>query len=312
VSGFRVINPGMLSLLQDSGRFGCHRIGLTTGGPLDPQAFAWANRLLGNDPGSCAIEASFGGLELECQIDTRICVTGATNELTINGRNVELWRTWSLRAGDRVSLGYCTQGCRNYLAVGGGFEAQKIFGSSATVVREGIGGLDGNKLGAGSLLPCNPVAITDDLSLPESARPSYSNRLEVRVIPGYQYAGFGREQQRRFFAADYVVSDRSDRMGYRLEGPSIDSGAREMLSEGICLGAIQIPADGQPIVLLNDRQTIGGYPKIGSVLSLDAARVAQLMPGSRVSFTAISHYLAHNELHLDRARFLRTAAVGIK
>jgi allophanate hydrolase subunit 2 len=120
----------------------------------------------------------------------------------------------------------------------------------------------------------------------------------VRVIPGYQQAHFPRYEQRRFFSHAYTVSDRSDRMGYRMEGPAIACDIEGILSEGICLGAIQIPADGQPIVLLNDRQTIGGYPKIGSALSLDLAQMAQLQPGGTVYFTPITPHAAHNALHL--------------
>jgi len=118
------------------------------------------------------------------------------------------------------------------------------------------------------------------------------------VIPGYQQAHFNRLQQRRFFSHAYTVSDRCDRMGYRLEGPAVSCEIEGILSEGICYGAIQIPADGQPIVLLNDRQTIGGYPKIGSALSIDAAHLAQLKPGDTVHFAPISHHAAHNALHL--------------
>ena len=130
------------------------------------------------------------------------------------------------------------------------------------------------------------------------AQPHYPDSATVRVIPGYQQAHFSRLQQRRFFSHGYTVSDRCDRMGYRLEGPAIDCDIDGILSEGVCQGAIQIPADGQPIVLLNDRQTIGGYPKIGSALSLDTAALSQLTPGGTVYFTPISPHAAHNALHL--------------
>jgi allophanate hydrolase subunit 2 len=125
--------------------------------------------------------------------------------------------------------------------------------------------------------------------------------VTVRVIPGYQQAHFSRLQQRRFFSHAYTVSDRCDRMGYRLEGAAIACDIDGILSEGICFGAIQIPADGQPIVLLNDRQTIGGYPKIGSALSLDAARLSQLRPGGTVHFAPVSPYGAHNALHIAQS-----------
>ena len=179
-----------------------------------------------------------------------------------------------------------------------GFLIEPSFGSTATVVREGVGGLTGDKLQAGDKLPCPEVLQRKRLYLPLERQPHYQGMTTVRVIPGYQQSSFSRLQQRRFFSHAYTVSDRCDRMGYRLEGPAISCDIDGMLSEGICFGAIQIPADGQPIVLLNDRQTIGGYPKLGSALSLDAARLAQLRPGDTVHFAPISPYGAHNALHL--------------
>jgi len=293
-----VIQPGVLSLLQDSGRFGQHRIGLTNGGPLDPEAFNYCNRLLANEAGSTAVEISFGGSQFEARVDTFICVTGAQMQLRINDKLKPLWAVHRLVAGDRITLDFAEHGCRAYLGVAGGFSVEPSFGSTATVVRENIGGLNGNKLQAGDLLPCARVTERRYHYLPPAQQPRYHDRVTVRVIPGYQQAHFSRLQQRRFFSHAYTVSERCDRMGYRLEGPAISCDVDGILSEGICFGAIQIPADGQPIVLLNDRQTIGGYPKIGSALSLDAARLAQLRPGGIVNFAPISPHGAHNALHL--------------
>jgi biotin-dependent carboxylase-like uncharacterized protein len=293
-----VIAPGVLCLLQDRGRFGAHRIGLTNGGPLDPAAFNACNRLLANSPGSTAIEISFGGSHFRARVDTFICVTGATMPLTINNVEKPLWAVHPLAAGDDIRLDFAGRGCRSYLGVADGFNIEPSFGSTSTVLREGIGGLDGNKLKPGDLLPCNRVSGRKCYYLPPEQQPRYQNQVTLRVIPGYQQAHFSRLQQRRFFSHAYTVSQRCDRMGYRLEGPAIACDIDGILSEGICFGAIQIPPDGQPIVLLNDRQTIGGYPKIGSALSLDAARLAQLRPGGSVHFAPISQHGAHNALHL--------------
>jgi biotin-dependent carboxylase-like uncharacterized protein len=304
VSGLLIRQPGMLSLLQDAGRFGQHRIGLTNGGPVDATAMRWANRLVGNDTNASAIEASFGGLELEAKTDTLIAITGGDQSLSINGEARDAWRSHRVQTGDVICLGFAQQFCRSYLAVAGGFEVQTQFGSSATVLREGIGGLDGNKLDSGQLLACRQQTSLPCLQL--STAPAYSNSIEIRVIPGYQLQQFPTLQQRRFFSGEYTVTDRADRMGYRLQGPAIECDIEGILSEGICSGAIQIPADGQPIVLLQDRQTIGGYPKIGAALSLDTARLAQLMPGGQVRFRAISPYEAHNALNLAASLFERT------
>ena len=293
-----VLQPGLLSLLQDSGRRGRQRIGLTSGGPLDGEAYWYCNRLLQNTPGSTAIEVSFGGLQLEARTDTYICVTGADMPLTIDGGERPGWEVHPVRAGQTIALDFARAGCRAYLGVAGGFDITPSFGSTSTVAREKIGGLNGDKLQPGDLLPCNAAGERRRYYLPEFRRPKYTRMATVRVIPGYQQRHFSRLQQRRFFSHAFTVSNRCDRMGYRLEGPVIKCDIEGILSEGICFGAIQIPADGQPIVLLNDRQTIGGYPKIGSALSLDCARLAQLTPGATVHFAPVSPHAAHNALHL--------------
>ncbi|WP_439106440.1 biotin-dependent carboxyltransferase family protein [Congregibacter sp.] len=306
-----VLQPGLLSLLQDRGRFAQAAIGLTTGGPMDPLAASLANRLLQNPINATLIEASFGGLSLRASAEIQIAVTGATLPLSVNGKEQPLWTVIDIPAGAEVTLGYSETGCRSYLAVRGGFDIPESFGSSSTVVREGIGGLNGQRLGAGDKLPVHQTNTVRRLWLAPRMRPSYHHRATIRVIPGYQQEHFPRLEQRRFFGSEYTVSDRCDRMGYRLEGPAIHCDIQGILSEGIAPGAIQIPADGQPIALLNDRQTIGGYPKIGCALSLDCAALAQLRPGDTVNFSPISEHGAHNALHLahnfERSRMLEAA-----
>lgn len=296
----RVLQPGVLALLQDSGRRGLHRLGMTTGGPLDGEAYHYCNRLLENPGNSTVIEVSAGGLQLEAQVNTFICVTGAAMPLHINDEERALWQVHPVRAGDRITLDYAARGCRSYLGVAGGFTIEPSFGSTATVMREQLGGLRGDKLVTADVLPCDPVQERRLYGLPPASQPRYHRMLTVRVVPGYQQRHFSRDQQRRFFGGPYTVSDRCDRMGYRLEGEPVACDIERFLSEGICFGAIQIPPDGQPIVLLNDRQTIGGYPKIGSALSLDAARMTQLVPGSTVHFAPISVHTAHRALDLAR------------
>jgi len=309
MNGFRVVQPGILTLIQDAGRYGHHRIGLTSGGPLDGYAFKCANKLLGNALDSTALEVSVGGLVLEAQIDTLLVVTGANMPLSINGQPMALWQTHKVQEGDRIELGYATQGARAYLAVSGGFEMKPSFGSTATVTREAIGGLAaGQKLAAQDFLPCpaNPhVKQVQMYRLPKDAQPDYASDNSLRVVLGYQQHLFSDVDKRIFFSSEYEVTNRADRMGYRLSGPDVKASVDGILSEGICHGAIQIPADGQPIVLLNDRQTIGGYPKIGAMIAGDTARLAQLLPGAKVHFEAITIDEAHNLLCLDHARFER-------
>lgn len=303
---FNIITPGILSLLQDAGRYGQHTIGLTTGGPMDPLAFKWANRLLNNDANATVIETTVGGLKIKANTDTVVAVTGAKVMLTINGVEHAQWQTLNITTGDVLELGYATQGCRIYLAVAGGFQVAPQFESSSTVLREGIGGLNGAALTAGDALTVEQNQKTSLKKLPSECIPEYESNVTLRVIPGYQQHAFSRHDQRMFFYHEYSVSDLCDRMGYRLSGPKVNCEIDGILSEGIALGAIQIPKDGQPIVLMNDRQTIGGYPKIGSVLSLDLAKLSQLTQGSTVKFEPITIDHAHNLLVLAQHKFDNT------
>lgn len=311
MSGFKVIQPGLLTLIQDAGRFGHHRIGLTTGGPLDSLAFKWANRLVDNPMNTTALEISFGGLVMQAETDAQIVLAGAEMPLKINGIEQDRWHAHKIKAGDKIEVGFSAQGARAYLAVSGGFQVEHSFSSSATVAREGIGGLTGEKLQQGDYLHCDLAVEHRGFRLPEEHRPDYFDNISLRVITGYQQQAFSDYQKRLFFSSEYKVTDRADRMGYRLEGPEVKPAINGILSEGICHGAIQIPADGQPIVLLNDRQTIGGYPKIGSMIAMDTARMAQLLPGSRISFEEISIDDAHNLHCLAHVRFNNTEPEAI-
>lgn len=306
MSGLLIHNPGILSLLQDNGRIGKHHLGLTTGGPLDPEAFHWANRLCGNEPGSTALELSVGGLKLEAQQPVKIAVTGAVATLKINGEIVQQWCTHLLNSGDFLEIGYASEGLRQYLAIAGGFQVIPQFGSTATVLREEIGGLSGKRIQAGDILECLPLQSSRSAFLPEDQQPSYHTEVTLRLILGYQHQLFTQKNIDRFFSSTYEVTRNSDRMGYRLHGQAIQSEVRGILSEGICLGAVQIPSDGQPIVLLNDRQTIGGYPKIGSVINLDLGRLAQLPPGGKVRFEQISLEHAEKLSRTARQKFSNT------
>jgi len=309
ITGLIVENPGMLSLIQDAGRFGAFNIGLTNGGPVDLLAYQWANRLCGNTLNLTAIEISVGGLTLTSQVDTTLALTGANMPLTINGEAKALWRSYRVKAGDVITIGFAAQGVRCYLAVSGGFKVRPSFGSTSTVCREGIGGLHGGKLLAGDVLPCIGSISKQNLLLLDDHIPKYADEIVLHTIPSYQQQYFSSYQQRLFFSNEYTVSKSFDRMGYRLEGQPVRCDIEGILSEGICHGSVQVPADGQPIVLLNDRQTIGGYPKIGAVSSVDTAKLGQLNQGGKVRFEPISLEQAHNLFHLNLSRFNRTKLV---
>ena len=307
---FLVDVPGVLSLIQDSGRFGQTHLGLTQGGPADKYSFNWCHKLLGNDSRCAAIEIVVGGLVLISQCHTVGCVTGAATSVCVNGKSLGMWCTFLINVGDVIEFGFATKGLRSYFAIKGGFDIKPAFGSCSTVVRENVGGLTGAPLTQGDKLPAFPIDELDggllskrDLCAMESkAIPSFESSIILRVILGYQHTWFSDLDLCRFFNSRYEVGKQFDRMGYRLQGPKLSANKSAMLSEGIALGAIQIPADGQPIVLLHDRQTIGGYPKIGSVLSVDLDKLSQCKQGDSIYFKPISIEKAHNILHLEQFR----------
>lgn len=303
MSAINIIQPGMLATIQDTGRYGQTHLGLTNGGVADRESYYWLNRLLGNSQNSACIELTIGGLKFTTAQPTQFCVTGAEVPVTINGHPVSNWQTHTLKAKDKVEIGFAKKGVRAYVGFRGGLAVPKQFGSVATVIREQVGGINGLKLGAGQkleLAEVNGLAPTQFLAT--EYRPEFDSPLTLRVVPGYQQKWFSRLQQRRFFSGIYNISAQADRMGYRLQGPAIECEHTTMLSEGISLGAVQVPADGQPIILLQDRQTIGGYPKLGSVLSLDIDKLVQRQQGSEIQFEAISMDCAHNALLLEKAR----------
>lgn len=296
ITGFTVSKPGFLTLVQDSGRRGVMHMGLATGGALDRHAWAWANRLLDNPFGSAALEVTFGGLEFTCNLTTQIAVTGAEVCCLINGLRQPLWTTLNLSEGDYVHLSAPSAGVRCYVAVRGGFQVPLGPGqSSATFIREGTGGLraDGQPLHAGDLLQC-PATIsqTSIRQIPDSWKPDYLQDLVLDVIPGAQIDRFPATTLQAFFSEPYTLTPQSDRMGARLQGPPLRGAGPTLISEGTSLGAIQVPPDGQPIVLLNDRQTIGGYPKLGAVTPRSLDALAQRHPGATLRFRPVSLYEA--------------------
>jgi biotin-dependent carboxylase-like uncharacterized protein len=300
---FKVIKPGLLALIQDLGRHGHQSIGLTTGGPMDEVAFRWANALLDNDSNSPEIEITFGMFTLEAQADTSIAITGADLAATLNDKSITPWQTYAIKKGDVLAFHQPVWGLRAYLAVKGGFHCEPTLGSVATVVREKIGGLTGkgDKLQKGDLLAYQAFSGHEKRSVPRLAIPNYGNK-EIPVILGYQYQSFSSLDRANFFSSDYTVSSNSDRMGYRLEGQEVHSDLKGIISEGIAYGAIQVPKDGQPIVLLQDRQTIGGYPKMGCVTRVGGGILAQQKPGDIIQFTPITVDQAERERHLQMAR----------
>ncbi|TFH86830.1 biotin-dependent carboxyltransferase [Billgrantia azerbaijanica] len=291
VVALRVRRAGPLALLQDAGRFGVRRLGVTQGGPADLHAWAWANRLAGNGWGTAALEVTLGGLELEVARDLQLAVCGADLGASLDGQALPLWQRVALREGQRLAFATPRAGLRAYLAVAGGFVAEPVLGSCACVVREGLGGHDGHgrSLAEGDVLrvavrtPSGPAP-----TVPDDERPDYRAECRLALLPGAQIADFAGASLYAAFNARWRVDDRADRMGVRLTGPALRCRIETLVSEGLGLGAVQVPPDGQPIALLNDRQTIGGYPRLGALTPLSASRLAQCLPGQAVRLVALS------------------------
>ncbi|NHH99316.1 biotin-dependent carboxyltransferase family protein [Oceanimonas sp. MB9] len=303
-AGFITINrPGPLTTVQDAGRFGVRRLGITQGGPADLHAWAWANWLVGNPWGSAAVEITLGGLELTAEHDCLLALTGADMQASRNGEPQPGWQSFTLKAGQRLSLDMCRQGVRGYLAVAGGFVAEPVLGSAACVVRDGLGGHrgDGSKLAEGDRLAF--AGGGQARPLPANALPDYAEPVVLGLIPGAQIAEFDGASLFEAFNRPWQVDTRADRMGVRLLGPTLKCKLTSMVSEGISLGAVQVPPDGQPIALLNDRQTIGGYPRLGTLSPLACARLAQCPPGSELRLRAISQEQALRDYRRFRTRF---------
>ncbi len=289
VQGLRVIKPGALSLIQDTGRWGFQHYGLSPGGAMDEHAARWANKLLANPPHAALLEITLGNVELEAEIACLIAITGARQPISVNNQPVRNWTSVQLHPGDRLKIGFANSGQRSYLAVAGGFQLAGNFGSVATVQREQIGAFSGQPISKADLLPCQPSRPERPVrSVPWRFIPDYDQPLTLRVIAGYLADQFNPQALKTFYASDYSLSSDSNRMGFRLSGATLDSGLSGLLSEGISYGAIQIPPDGQPIILLKDRQTLGGYPKLGTLLPLDAFRLSQCRPGTVLRFEMIS------------------------
>ncbi len=289
MKGFLVENGGVQSCIQDAGRRGFSDIGLTQSGAMDEMAFGYANFLVGNTFNTPTVEIALGGTILKVQSEMCIAICGATMHPKLNDHTIGLWQVHQLKKGDTLSFGFASEGQFAYLAVAGGFQTPHLYGSFSTSVKEGLGGIEGRKLKAGDQLPTSGARCPmDRRKLEKQFIPHYPDEITLRLVKGYQEAMFDASSQETFFNSVYTFKGEGDRMGYRLSGAKVVPSATGILSEPICYGAVQIPSHGEPIVLLKERQTIGGYPKIGSVIAVDCFKLAQLRAGGKVRFKEVS------------------------
>jgi biotin-dependent carboxylase-like uncharacterized protein len=295
-SALRVVAPGLMTTVQDLGRIGYQNLGVGVCGALDPVSLRAANLLVGNPPEVGALEIAYLGPTLAVQAEeVRVAVVGATAVIEIlsdptasGGRRVEPLRSFRLRRGEGLRIGALTGGSVLYLAIEGGFDIEPVLGSVATDVRGRIGGCNGQSLVAGDKLPLRFArpGEREEVRLEGWHR---SARSCIRAIVGPQGDRFPDSEVAAFFAAEYTIGAGSNRMGMRLAGrPIKHKRGFDIVSDAIAPGSIQVPGNGQPIVLLADRQTTGGYPKIATVISADVPALASLPVGAKVAFEAVT------------------------
>ena len=285
-----VIQPGLMTTLQDEGRIGSQAYGIPVSGCMDQRSLHDANALLNNPLDTAVLEMVYLGGSFRFHCNTYIALTGADMQAQLNDQPAPTYTALAIRPGDTLTLGTAKTGRFGYLAVAGGFDIPPVLGSCATYIKCGIGGFQGRALKSGDLLPLkNETCTLACAKRKHLTPPAFSQNITVRAVPGPQSDRFTKEALQTLFAEAYRVTDRSDRMGYRLEGPTLEViGGSDIVSDGTAFGSIQVPGSGKPIVLLADRQTTGGYAKIASVISPDLPAFVQCMPGAMIHFVPVS------------------------
>ena len=298
VATFKVIQSGLLTTVQDLGRYGYQQYGVPVSGAMDDYALRIANLLAGNNEGEACLEMTLLGPQLQVLADTVVAITGADLSPMLNNSSIPMWEAVVVGQGDTLSFPCPRRGCRSYLAVVGGIDVPRVMGSSSTYIKSHIGGFEGRALRAGDYLKggrARPGIL--GRGLPPQFIPEYRNQSELRVMLGPQDDHFTENGIHTFLHSEYTISMEADRVGYRLQGPWIEhkTGA-DIISDGIPFGAVQVPRDGLPIVLLADRHTTGGYTKIAVVITADIPKLAQAKPGDEMRFLQITEAEAQRSL----------------
>lgn len=332
-----VLRAGILSSVQDLGRTGYRRLGVAQAGALDALALEVGNRLVGNAPGEAAIEVTVGPAALRFTQPMRIAITGAQFNATLDGASVHTWWSLPVRAGQELLLHGPIRGMRGYVCVSGGIDVVPVLGSRSTDIGAGFGGLGGRKLRDGDRLPTRPAAARLGRAMAVDApafgvkAPQWCRFAElahepvrrgkhaagaeratsIRVLRGPEYDTFGDEARTAFWSDEWCVTPNSNRMGYRLAGTTLEREREaELLSHAVFPGTIQVPGNGQPIVLMGDAQTTGGYPRIGVVIAADLWKLAQVRLGGAVRFVRSTREEARHALVEEHA-YLRQIDAAI-
>lgn len=326
----KILKPGLLSTVQDLGRIGYQKQGVIASGVMDPVAHRIANLLVGNDQNEASLEMTLAGPKIEFQESALISICGGDLAPHINGEPVKQWRPVYVQKGSVLTFGQAKEGCRAYLAVAGGIDVPVVMESRSTYMRAEIGGFHGRSLESNDELMIGTPSPSAEETLEELEReandqpfvemdwyvatdfaPQFQEDQPIRVIKGREFELFTTESQQALFSETFKVSSKSDRMGYRLEGAELSlENKQSMISEAVAFGTIQVPSNGQPIVLLADRQTTGGYPKIAQIASVDLPVIGQMKPGATISFEEITLEEAQ-KLYLNREKQIQELTQGI-
>lgn len=306
----KVIKPGLFTTIQDLGRAAYRIYGVSVSGAMDTLSFRLANLLVGNDEGEAALEVTLIGPTLEFETDGIIAITGGDLSPMLNQSPVPMWKAVRVRAGDRLGFGQCKSGCRSYIAFSGGIDVPKVMDSRSTFVRGGYGGIDGRQLKAGDRLPLGQPRMANKRiagrKLPSEQLPNFEQDRPIRFIMGPHDGAFTTESIQRFLSSKYTVSNAADRMGYRLEGPTLEhiAGA-DIISDFISIGTIQVPGNGLPIIHMADCGVSGGYTKLGVIIGVDIPYIAQKKPGDTLQFQQIDIPTAQQEW-IEQEQFIST------
>jgi antagonist of KipI len=288
-----IVRPGIYTTVQDSGRYGYQSCGIPVSGAMDRYSYKAANYILGNDLESAVIEATVLGPRIEFNSSMEIAITGADMSPSINGSSIEMWRSLNIKAGDCLDFGELKSGARTYIAFSGGIDIPKVMESRSTYVRGKIGGYAGRQLLEGDRLKVFGSGKEESKwisrVLDPKYIPKYRDEIELRVILGPQAEHFTPRGIETFLSSEYRCTPQIDRMGYRLSGSPIESiSGTDIISDGIAFGAVQVSNSGEPIVMMADRQTVGGYAKIACIVSEDISKIAQAKTGDTIKFRKVT------------------------
>jgi biotin-dependent carboxylase-like uncharacterized protein len=305
----RIDSPGLLTTVQDLGRYGFQKYGVSVSGAMDAYSAQLANILVGNRPDEAALECTLAGPSFTFMDECVFSITGADMHAVLNGKRISGHGSYKARKGDSLRLQAAKHGTRTYVAFSGGIDVESVMGSKSTYTKAGFGGYEGRKLKNGDFLEIGDSDFDCEYCyVPEKDACFVSVGEKIRVVLGPEIEMFTEEGIKTFFNEEFELSRQCDRMGYRLDGPVIEHvGGADILSGGITLGAVQVPGHGHPIIMMADRQTTGGYSKIANVATVDIDRLAQMRPGEKLRFESVEPFEAQTLL---RKRQEKIAKLG--